>query len=170
MNKTLADKFRHINTVWIWSVVVFIVLTVGGIGTPWETIQSLLENQGPTDEQSRLLAFVAGYTLPLTFGFGLVVFLQITGQMSNWSWYSVCGITAVILIAAGLVASYLGLGLVPDFSAARMRGGPLPIMLLVWVSEAYLFSYGWTLVLCSLAIGAASAIHTERLFNQTPSV
>ena len=158
----LADEFRSIGMGWIWAITFFIVVVFGGILTPWEAIEHLISNQGLGEEGTNLLAFVAGYTLPLTAGFGVIAFLVVTGIRKKVNiGIQIVG-AAVILWLAGEAARSLGLGLLPDYTGwVRISGYPYLRPLLI-VLNAYFTTYGWALMICAFAIGCAIAFQVER--------
>ena len=122
-------------------VVFFVVAILCGILTPWDVFY-LVENQGVGDEGSSILAFVAGYTLPLTFGTGVIAFLFLRGAYRGHGAMPMVVTAAVILAGSGWLAQTLGLGLLPDYTSATGAGSG-PWRLLTFVLEAYLNSYGW---------------------------
>jgi hypothetical protein len=129
----------------------------------------LLENQGVGDEGSSILAFIAGYTLPLTCGTAVIAFLFLRGFYRGHGPMPVVATVAVILASSGWLAQALGLGLLPDYSGVT-GAGPGPWRLLTLVLEAYLNSYGWALAISATAIGFASGMHVERwVANSAPS-
>jgi hypothetical protein len=151
----------EINMTLVWSVVAFVVIVVGGFATPWDTIQTLLENRGPTDEQAQIVAFVAGYTLPLTAAtFGLV-FAWLAGWFEDveWPWHLV--IIGVVLFIAGALARELGLGLLPDYAGVTPHGPPY-VAIPLFALEGYFNAYGSPLMLSAGAIGAGAALQARK--------
>ena len=63
---TAPSAIANVNMTLVWSGVVFVVFVFGGLATPWQVIGELLASGGPSEEQQSVLAFVAGYMLPLT--------------------------------------------------------------------------------------------------------
>ncbi len=158
----LADEFRSIGMGWIWAITFFIVVVFGGILTPWEAIEHLIVNQGASEEGANLLAFVAGYTLPLTAGFSIIAFLVLTGIHKQFHYGVQLVGAAVILWLAGEAARSFGLGLLPDYTGwVRISGNPYLRPLLI-VLNAYFITYGWALMVCALATGCAIAFQVER--------
>jgi hypothetical protein len=103
------------------------VAIFGGFMTEWEVLETLIANQGVGDEGVELIAFVGGYTFPLTLGLG-VVFLGLLrnvheGHDPPWVLLG----AALVVAAAGAIASEVGLGLLPSTSVTPVSG-PL------WVS------------------------------------
>lgn len=174
-HRTLADELRPIGMTPIWVVTFFVVAILGGFFTPWETIERLIASRGVGEEEAALLAFIAGYTLPLTVGFGVIAFVALTGVANNFHPGVVAFGAALILLLSGRVAGELGLGLLPDYErlpyTAKLARGPKPwpaqagIFLLATL-EGYFNTYGWPLMICALFIGGAGAIQVERWFHQ----
>jgi hypothetical protein len=156
-----ADELRSVSMGVVWSVVFAIVVILGGLFTPWDALLFLVENQGVGDEGSSILAFVAGYTLPLTFGTALISFLFLRGFHRGLGAVPVAFTVAVILAGSGWLAQTLGLGLLPDYTGVT-GAGPGPWKVLTLVLEAYLNSYGWALAISATAIGFACGMHVER--------
>ena len=63
---TAPSPTAGVNMTLVWSGVVFVVFVFGGLATPWDVISELIANRGPSEAQASVVAFVAGYTLPLT--------------------------------------------------------------------------------------------------------
>jgi hypothetical protein len=165
-NRTLGDDLRSIDMKWVWIIVTVIVML--GIGfTPWDVITSLIENQGVGGDEASLVAFVAGYTFPLTIGFLLIVFLVLTGKHRQFSAPAQLVGAAGILALTGFLARALGLGLLPIYTPLDF-GGPLYFVIPVYVLTSYLNSYGTALMICALAIGSAAALQVERYLHQGP--
>lgn len=161
INPTPAEQLRSVPPSAVWAATFAVVAVLGGFATPWETLQVLLKNRGAGEEGASLLAFVAGYTLPLTAGFGVLAFGILIGAYRGASPPAIGFTIGGVLFVAGLVSGYLGLGLLPDYTDVRPSGPPyaaVPLMVLT----AYLNSYGWSLMLCALAIGTAAAFQAER--------
>ena len=136
-------------------------MTIAALRSAGDTIQTLLENGGPSDEQKDIIAFVAGYTLPLTAAtFGLV-FAALAGWFADVEppWHFV--IVGVVLIVAGLIARELGLGLLPDYRGATFHGPPY-VAIPLYAFEGYFNSYGTTLMASSVAIGVGSALQARK--------
>jgi hypothetical protein len=166
--RTPADEFRSWSMGAVWGAVFFIVVVACRIFTPWDALQQLLENQGVGEEGKSLLAFVAGYTFPLTLGTGVLTFLFLRGAFRHASLGGAAIAVGVILGAAGLLARALGLGLLPDYSGVTGVGGG-PFRLLTLVLGAYLNAYGWALALSAAAIGFASGMQVERWMHEPES-
>ena len=111
--------------------------------------------------KASILAFVAGYTLPLTFGTGVISFLFLRGAYRGHGAMPMVVTAAIILAGSGWLAQALGLGLLPDYTGATGAGSG-PWRLLTFVLEAYLNSYGWALAISATAIGFAGGMHVER--------
>jgi hypothetical protein len=158
----MADQLRGIGMGLIWGIVFFIVVVFAGFGTPWEAIEHLLVNGGVGDEGANLLAFVAGFTLPLTLGFGVITFLVVTGahRAYDWPWQLVGA--AAILWLAGEASRLFGLGLLPDYTGWNRISGPPFLRPLAVVILAYFNTYGWALMISAVAIGAGGALQIER--------
>ena len=151
----------EVNMTVVWSIVTVVVVGLCGFATPWDTIQTLLENGGPSDEQKDIVAFVAGYTLPLTAAtFGLV-YAALAGWFDEVEppWHFV--IVGGVLIGAGLLARELGLGLLPDYTGATFHGPPY-VAIPLYAFEGYFNSYGWTLMVCSGSIGVGAALQARK--------
>lgn len=159
----LADELRRIPLGLLWAVVFFIVVIFGWGFTPWAAIKHLIVNMGTGDGGGELLAFTAGYTLPLTAGFGLISFLLLTDRHKQYSTPAQLVGGAAILLVAGLVSHVLGLGLPPDFAGwEEWMRYPLYISLPLVALSAYLKSYAIGLMISALAIGFGAAIWLER--------
>ncbi|HEX7300281.1 MAG TPA: hypothetical protein VF257_14890 [Solirubrobacteraceae bacterium] len=152
---------ENVNMTIVWSVVAFIVLVFGGFATPWQTISDLLENSGPSEEQQSVIAFVAGYTLPLTGATLVLVYAGLAGWFDDIDGPYVALICGAVLIGAGLVAQYLGLGLLPRYSYDNLTGPPY-IRVPLFALQGYFNTYGWALMLCSGAIGSACAVQLHK--------
>jgi hypothetical protein len=159
-----GNDAAEVNMTVVWSIVAFVVLVVGGFATPWDTISSLLENGGPSDDQQSVLAFVAGYTFPLTIATGGLVYAALAGWFDEveWPWHLVIG--GGVLFAAGVAAQEFGLGLLPAYTL-DVPGGPPYISLPLWVLQGYFNSYGGPLMICSAAIGAGAALQLRDWLN-----
>jgi hypothetical protein len=160
--KTPADEFRSVSMGAVWGGAFAVVVLLCGIFTPWDTLLYLLENQGVGDEGASVLAFVAGYTFPLTFGSAVITFLFLRGFFRGGGPVAVALTTAVVLAGSGWLAQALGLGLLPDYTGATWGAGYGLWGLLSLVLEAYLNSYGWALALSAMVIGFACGMHVER--------
>ncbi len=158
---------------WVW-MVVFLLVAIFGYGvTPWDAVRALLENQGISDEDAQLIAFVAGFTLPLTVGSGVCVYLFLQGTFRSWHPVGVGFAVAGILFGSGGVAAQLGLGLLPSYANNLPDAGGHPVArLLGWVVQGYFNTYGWPLMVCSLAIGVACAlqVHAWLIPAQTTAI
>jgi hypothetical protein len=152
-----GNDATEVNMTVVWSIVAFVVIVIGGLATPWDTITTLLENGGPSDEQQSILAFVAGYTFPLTIATAGLVYAALDGWFDEvvWPWHLVIG--GVVLFVAGVAAQEFGLGLLPRYTL-HVPGGPPYISLPLWVLQGYFNSYGGALMVSSVAIGAGSAL------------
>jgi hypothetical protein len=107
--------------------------------------------------------------VPLTAGFGIIVFLKLTSAERGLSGPMQFIAAAVILFLAGEGARGLGLGLLPDYKeTASVNAAPYLKPLLV-VLKAYFNSYGWALMVCALAIGSAAGIQAERWLHASDS-
>ncbi len=153
---------------WVWFAV-FVIVAIFGFGyTPWETIQHALENQGSGDEGNTMIAFVAGYTLPLTLGFSILAFIALVQEESGTNlpgpvWFVIAGF---ILAFCGLLAQVFGLGLIPDYESRDLYiAGPIYTKLLTFVLGAYFNTYGFGLMLCAFAIGCAAAMHVYKFLD-----
>jgi hypothetical protein len=149
--------------------VLAVVLIVGGGLTPWDTLAFLIEEGGVGDRGASVIAFVAGYTLPLTAGIGLIAFLILSNRWPVTGTPAHLLLVAAILGGAGLVASSLGLGLLPDFTASIPQTGAWFMRPLGYVLNAYFNTYGWPLMICAAAIGIGAALHIERVVDQPPT-
>ncbi len=147
----------EVNMTIVWSIVAFVVFVIGGLATPWDTIRTLLENAGPSEEQQSVLAFVAGYTFPLTLATAGLVYAAIAGWFDEveWPWHLVIG--GVVLFVDGIGAQEFGLGRLPEYTT-QVPGGPPYISLPLWVLQGYFNSYGAALMVSSAAIGTGSAL------------
>ena len=155
--ETPASDTSEVNMTVVWSIVAFVVVVIGGFATPWDTIATLLENAGPSDEQQSILAFVAGYTFPLTLATGGLVYAALEGWFDDvvWPWHLVIG--GGVLFVAGIAAQEFGLGALPQY-AHDIPGGPPYLSLPLWVLQGYFNSYGGALMVSSVAIGSGSAL------------
>lgn len=158
---TLADQLRNISMGWIWAFVFFIVAVGLGIFTPWGAIEHLLVNQGPGDEGTGLVAFVFGYTLPLSVGFTIIAYFVITGLYEQYSVPSRLFWGGLILFLTGIASRTFGLGLPPSEIGTRVSG-PVYVTLPVYVLSAYFNSYGFALMIIALVLGFAIALQIER--------
>jgi hypothetical protein len=146
-----------VNMTIVWSIVVFVVFVFGGIATPWDTIRDLLQNGGPTDEQKTVLAFVAGYTFPLTLAAGGLVYAGFAGWFDGMEGPYVLVTIAAVLIGAGFLAAELGLGRLPQYSLEGIHG-PIYIAVFAFALQGYFNAYGWALMLCAVAVGTGCAL------------
>lgn len=158
---TLADSIRQVPMWGIWITAFSLVALILGIFEPLSTLEAVLERELGV-EQVQLLAYVAGFTLPLTAGITIIGYALISGyeKTLNWSPVNKFGAALLVLFIAGLFSHLLGLGLPPSYPAPR--GGPWYFMLAYVVLMGYFSTYGIQLMLCSLAIGLALAIQIER--------
>jgi len=162
---TLADQLRSVSMQVVWAIVFCVIIVALGVFSPLETIEYLLINRGIGDEGIGVIAFVAGYTLPLACGFGALAFLYLTGINRDWGLSGQVGCATLVLFVAGELARALSLGLAPDYHGAidtHISGYFKPLAI---VLAAYLNAYGLPLVACALAIGTAGAMHVERWVN-----
>jgi hypothetical protein len=155
-----ADDVREISMGAVWGAAFFVVAVVGGVLTPWDALADLLVNQGVSDEGSELLAFVAGFTLPLAAGTAIIAFAALRGLYRDMPAPAVAAVAAGVLAATGYLSGELGLGLAPDLGT-HVEGGGIYAPL-VWTISAYLSTYGWSLMICGIAIGIAVALQVER--------
>jgi hypothetical protein len=150
-NSNLADELRPIKMGWIWGITSVIVFVFWGIHAQSGVLQQLQI----TDNVNY---FVAGYTLPLTVGFGVIAFLVLTGVAEKVHPYlSITG-AAAILLAAGEGARAFGLGLLPEYREP-IGSGPLVFFR---VLQGYFSTYGWPLMICALVLGCVAAVQIER--------
>ena len=162
MNESTTEwRLQGSHMKWVWMVVFFIVAVVGLGATKWETIELLLDNQGVGEQGASILAFVAGYTLPLTAGAAIIVFLALRGVFERMHPFAGCVLAGFVLVVAGEVAKALGLGLLPEYSATSTVGGPGQVRFLAWALGGYLNTYGWPLAVSALAIGTGAALHVD---------
>jgi hypothetical protein len=153
-----ADEWPPIPMSWIWTLTIAVVAVFGGLWTPRETIEQLIMNR---EEGANFAAFVAGYTLPLTAGFGVIALLVRKGIHNEIpSAVALVG-AAVILWLAGEAARLLGLGLLPDYTGLNVDLFD-PSRALQGVLKAYFNAYGRSLMVCAFAIGCTLAIQVER--------
>jgi hypothetical protein len=153
---------------WVWAAVFFVVVVFGGFMTPWQALQHLLQSRGAVgEEDASLIGFVAGYTLPLTAGVAVAAYLLLRGAFESWQGPYVALAVAGILAAAGLIAAYLGLGLLPDYEY-RLPSGPPYVSIPLWVLQGYFNTYGWSLMICAAAIGLATALHVDAWLRSRP--
>ena len=158
---TAPSPTADVNMTLVWSGVVLVVFVFGGLATPWEVITELIANRGPSEGQASVVAFVAGYTLPLTAAtFGLV-YAAMAGAFRGVDPRAVAAIVGVVLIVAGIAANAIGLGLLPDYSAVTYHGPPY-FAIPAFALEGYFNAYGWALMLSSGAIGSAAALHVAK--------
>jgi hypothetical protein len=145
---------------WIWSGVFVFVFFLLKFVTPWHQL-AILEATG--DDWKSLLWVVAGYTLPLTVGFaicGFILFRWIDHpedrRMHPLALTAAC---IAVLAVCGYLAQDAGLGL-PPATVAYQSGHPI-VAIGLWVLRGYWNAYGWSLMLCALAIGGAVALQLE---------
>jgi hypothetical protein len=155
-----ADDIRPVSMGVIWGVTFFVVTVVGGVLTPWDALTHLVENQGVGDEGANMLAFVGGFTLPLAAGSAILAFAGLRGAHQGVSAPGVAFAIAVVLVATGWLSGELGVGLAPDLGTEPTGGGIYaPLM---WAISAYFSTYGWSLMICGIAVGIAAAVQAER--------
>lgn len=156
---TPADTLRQVPMIIVWPVAGLLTYLAVGID-PVDAIGRLAEARGVPEELEYVMWYVAGYTLPLTAAtFGLVL-AGLLGKHRGHDTPTVLGTVGATVLAAGVVSSYLGLGLPPDLET---RGsGPGPWYLLTWAFNAYVSVYGLPLLLASIALGTAAALQVER--------
>lgn len=151
---------------WVWGGVLAIVLLFGAGLTEWEVLRRLLDSGGTVDEEgASLIAFIAGYTLPLTAGAAFAALLFLRGAFASME--HPAGpllIIAGILFCAGLLAAYFGLGLLPEYEY-KLPSGPPYVSIPLWVLQGYFNTYGWTLMICAFAIGIAIALHIDAWYR-----
>lgn len=152
----VAPVVAHRYMKYVWGVVGFLVLVaVFGI-TPWDAISSMVNG-----DSAQAVAFVAGYTLPLTAGtFVSVWWLLYRSRRGDGLGIPDFVLVGAILWASGFAASFLGLGVLPDFAGSSVSGHPA-YALLVTALRAYINQYGWALALSSMAIGSALALQVD---------
>jgi len=166
-HETPADSLRKIPTKVIWIAVLSIVVLFGGLMTPWDLIKQLIADGGIGESGVQILAFIAGYTLPLTVGFAVVLFLYLTGLNRGHHIFTQILAVAVILLVAGFFSKALGVGLSPDYLANKTVNTPWwPVTLLLFVLSAYVNSYGIPLMISALAIGGGVALNIERMLKE----
>lgn len=158
---TAGESSRSLNMAWIWAAVLFVVAVVNGLLTPWDAIKTIIQDQGVGDEGAGLIAFAAGYTLPLTAGTVLLTYLGLRGAHRERSGPTVLIFVGAVFLVAGLLSSTLGLGLAPDLSI-RPRSAPPYVSLPLWALEAYFNRYGWPLMITGLVIGGAFGLQLYR--------
>jgi hypothetical protein len=158
---TPADELRSINMRWIWIGTFLVVVFILRVLDPVQAVEFLLMNQGIGDAGARAIAFVAGFTLPLSVGFFVIWFIVLRGLHRGHSGITQAIGAAAILFVSGLFAKELGLGLLPVYPG-RVVSGPPWITIPLYVLTGYLTSYGIELFICALAIGAAAALQVER--------
>lgn len=141
---------------WVWMGVFGAVVVVLGIADPFSAVRHLLENQGIGEEGASVLGFVAGYTLPLTVGFFLIGILFLNDAHKGHPVQEVVGTVGLIFFASGLIASYLGLGLLPNFAVADVSG-PAWVQLPVRALIGYASTYTLPLFVSAFLIGSAFA-------------
>lgn len=145
---------------WIWGITFFIVTGILGILDPIQAIKYLMENQGLGEEGASVIAFVVGYTFPLTVGFSVIIYSVLTGSHYRYDTRQQILIAAVILWVAGFLAQSFSFGLSPVYG--WFPSGPLWIALPVYVLVGYFTSYGFVLMVCALVLGGALAIQVDR--------
>lgn len=154
---------------WVW-IAAFVVVALFGFGmTQWEVIEHLIENEGVGEEGASMLAFAAGYTFPLAAGSGIVAFLALRNVFDQMYWASACLLVAGILLAAGALASELGLGLLPAYDSIAPNVSHPALRLLAWTVGGYFNTYGWPLMVSAVAIGAATALHSDAYLRDRAS-
>jgi hypothetical protein len=149
---------------WIYISVFIIIMLVLGIFNPVQTIEFLFENKGVGDAGAQAIAFIAGFTLPLTAGLTTIMLFVITGASSRYSFPTQLFGVSVILFISGFLGILFNLGLPPIYG--QFPGGHPLFAFFIYVLAGYATSYGIELSICSLAISTAFAIHLERLANR----
>lgn len=121
----------------------------------------LLENNlGIGEAGQEAIAYVAGFTLPLTIGITIIMFSILKGWHRRYELEKQIMIATVILVACGFASWIFHLGLPPLYG--QYISGPPRISIPLYVISAYLNSYGIELMICSLAIGTGVALQLER--------
>lgn len=140
---------------WVWMGVFAVVALFAGGMTKWEVIAHLVDNQGVGEEGAGMLAFLAGYTLPFFLATTVVALVYLReGEVSLW-------VVIVVFIVAGHVASLLGLGLLAEYDYTP-PDVPIPgVSILLRILGGYLDTYGWPLMVSSLAVGIGAALHID---------
>lgn len=164
-----ADDFRAISMSWIWIGVFAAVAIFGGFMTPWDTVMHLLQSKGVGDQEAALIGFVAGYTLPLTAGLAILVWIFLTGAGKGWSPQATGAAIAITLVATGAASAYLGLGQLPEFTTAYRASGPWWVSVPGYVLQGYVNAYGWPLTVASAAIAVGIALQVERWAYTAPA-
>jgi hypothetical protein len=153
---------------WIWMGVFAVAAVFGGFLTPWEVITDLLQSGGVGEQEATLIGFVAGYTLPLTVGLAILVWMYISGVARGMD-VRVAGLTiAGVLIASGAASAYFGLGRLPVYGTYHASGPPW-VSIPAYVFLGYVNSYGWALTVASAAIAVGIALQFERWAYTAPS-
>lgn len=164
---TPADEFRTVSMSWIWIGVFAVVAVFGGFLTPWETITALLQSGGVGEKEATLIGFVAGYTLPLTVGLAVLIWIYVSGVGRGMNPQAAGLIIAGVLIATGAASAYFGLGQLPVYGAYHASGPPW-VSIPAYVLQGYVNSYGWSLTIASAAIAIGLAFHVERWAYTAP--
>lgn len=159
-----SSRLNRTQMRWAWIITTLIVLILGYGITDWRGIAAGLRD-GRT-----LVAFVAGYTLPLTVGIGLSTGLMLYNYRfakgidgPHLAFY-----IGAILIISGLAASYLGLGRAPAFSWVP-SSAPIYVALPMMAAMGYVNSYGVPLALSSAAIGITLALQIDNMLAAIPA-
>lgn len=150
----------------IWTAA-WVLVAIFAVGVePWDALMQALANGGVNDEGYSVLAFVAGYTLPLTAAIGGLTLAWLLGAAEAHNSASVLTVVGLVLWGAGFAAAELGLGLLPS-AAFQPVSGPPWVALPVNALQAYFASYGFPLMICSLAIGVAGAMQIAHWLRST---
>jgi hypothetical protein len=155
-----AEALRSIPSAMLWAIVAAVVLPLVGVVTPWEALLSLAQHQGVDDEMAFRLGFVAGFTLPLTLGSAVIVYLWLRGVFQQMPPPARFALAGLILIAAGMASRNAGLGLAP--AAFPLVSGPPYVSWPMTALRAYVNTYGWPLALAAVVVGVATAVQLER--------
>jgi len=155
---------------WVWlGVFILAALMLGRFDSGWDALHHVIEEHGKlSDDDVSWLGFIAGYTLPLTVGFGVAVLIGLRGGFDKMSMPGVLLSIAAILFIAGAVAQAAGLGLLPSY-ALKAPSGPFYISALRWVLQGYFNTYGWPLMVAAAAIGSAAALHVHVVLEEKSS-
>lgn len=146
----------------VWPVAVLVTLVVGYGVDPMTEITAMLVEQGVTDAQSQAAAFAAGVTLPVVVGTAAAVLLFGSGRLSRMGGIHQAMLLTGIFAATGLVSGLLGLGVAPDFAETSLISAPFYVAIPLFVFTAYLSSYGLSLLVVGLVLGAATGLQVYR--------
>lgn len=154
---------EHLKYLWGGCFVVVAVLALGY--TPWDAVTQVLANEGGVgDEQMQLLAFVAGYTLPLAAGACAATALYFLGAFEAIDPAWRLATVAAILAVAGWLSTALGLGLAPG--VLEPASGPPQVSIPMMVIRAYVSTYSWPLAWSALTIGFVGGLHIEVSYRE----